>query len=422
MNIYTIILTHFFLVIVSLPSWAYPPLQPLIDAAKSGDTLRPPPGTYSGPIAIEIPITIDGNNQVTIDGGGKDTVVYLDTDGAQLRHLHLTNSGESHNQIDACIQVRGNFNVIKDNVLDNCLFGVDLQQSDYNIVRRNRISSKPYSLGLRGDAVRLWYSVGNKITHNEINNSRDTVVWYSKDNVIADNVSKGGRYALHFMYSQFNRVENNIYHENSTGIFLMYSDDVEIRGNQISHSLGATGMGIGFKESSNVIIENNRIVYCATGIYLDLSPYQPDTVNQIYANEIAYNSVGVLFHNDWHGNTFKHNQFKGNHTQISVQGASTASRNVWQSNYWDDYTGFDRNSDGIGDTPYKSYAYADQIWMDIPSTQFFKGSAVLELLNFLERLAPFSEPVMILCDPTPLINPSSLNRNLLQKPQNCNPH
>ena len=390
-----------------LPAWAtgYPPLQPLIDKANPNDTLIPPPGTYAGPVVVDIPITIDGNNQVIIDGGGKDTVVYLDTDGAQLRNLHLTNSGESHNQIDACVHVRGNFNIIKDNILDNCLFGVDLQQSNNNIVRRNRISSKPFSLGLRGDAIRLWYSMDNKITNNETTNSRDTVVWYSNNNLIAKNTSKGGRYALHFMYSQFNRVEDNIYHKNSVGIFLMYSDGVEIRGNQISHTLGATGMGIGFKETSNVTVENNQIIYCATGIYLDLSPYQPDTTNQIIANKIAYNSIGVLFHNDWHGNILKNNQFIGNHSQVAVQGAKSAKRNVWENNYWDDYSGFDRNADGVGDTPYEIYAYADQIWMDIPSTQFFKGSPMLEVLNFLERLAPFSEPAMILRDSKPLIHP-----------------
>jgi nitrous oxidase accessory protein len=404
--------THYllglYLTLLISPVWAkplLPPFQPLIDKAIPNETLIPPPGIYAGPVIIDIPITIDGKNLVTIDGGGKDTVVYLDTDGAQLRHLRLTNSGESHNQIDACVQVRGNFNIIKDNRLDNCLFGVDLQQSDYNIVRRNRISSKPFSLGLRGDAIRLWYSMGNKITHNEITNARDTVIWYSKDNLIAHNSSKGGRYALHLMYSQFNRVEKNIYHENSVGIFLMYSDDVLVRGNQISHALGATGMGIGFKETSNVIVENNQIIYCATGIYSDLSPYQPDTTNQITANKIAYNSIGVLFHNDWQGNLLKNNQFIGNHTQVAVQGARTAHRNVWENNYWDDYIGFDRNTDGIGDTPYEIYAYADQIWMDIPSTQFFKGSAILALLNFLERLAPFSEPVMILRDSKPLIHP-----------------
>ncbi len=386
-----------------LPVLALPSIQPLIDKANLNDTLVIPAGIYAGPLTIDIPITIDGNNEVIIDGGGENSVIYLDTDGAQIRNLHITNSGESHNQIDACIQVRGNFNIIKDNILDNCLFGIDLQQSDNNIVRRNTISSKPLSLGMRGDAIRLWYSMNNKIVKNKITNARDSVVWYSKNNLIADNTSVGGRYALHFMYSQFNRVENNHYDKNSTGIFLMYSDNVELRGNIITNSLGNIGMGIGFKETSNVTIENNQIIYCATGIYSDLSPYQPDTTNSFTNNKIAYNNIGILFHNDWHGSILKNNKFIGNHNQVAVQGASTANRNVWQGNYWDDYIGFDRNTDGIGDTPYKIYSYADQIWMDIPDTRFFKGSVILEVLNFLERLAPFTEPTMLLNDPSPKI-------------------
>ena len=384
-------------------SAAYPSFQELVDAAKAGDTIRPEPGIYAGPVVIEKSVTIDGGGEVTIDGGGKGSVVYLDTDGATLRNLRLTNSGDSHNDIDACVQVRGNFNIIKDSVLDNCLFGVDLQMSEFNIVRRNKISSKDAELGLRGDAIRLWYSFNNKITANTITNSRDMVVWYSKDNLIAGNTASGGRYSLHFMYSQYNRVENNHFANNSVGIFLMYSDAVELRNNRVTHSSGATGMGIGLKETSEVIIEGNQILYCATGLYLDVSPYQPDTTNQFSHNLIAFNGIGVRFHNDWTGNVFTENSFKGNLTQVVVNGASTARRNVWYGNHWDDYEGFDRNRDGVGDTPYELYAYADRIWMDVPPTQFFKGSPVLEVLDFLERLAPFSEPELMLRDERPLM-------------------
>lgn len=394
------------LISISRSVWANTAdLQTRIAAAQPGETLLLPPGVYSGPITVNVPITIDGNHQATIDGSGKGTVVILTTNGAQLRNLHLTHSGESYNQVDACIQVRGNFNIIKDNILDDCLFGIDLQQSDHNIVRRNQIRSKPLSLGLRGDAIRLWYSMNNEITYNEITDSRDTVVWYSKNNLIANNVTTRSRYALHFMYSQSNRIENNRYQDNSVGIFLMYSDGVVLKNNQIFHAVSATGMGIGFKETSDVTLENNQIVYCATGIYLDLSPYQPGTTNRIIANQIAHNGIGILFHNDWQGNLFKQNQFIGNHTAVAVQGAATARRNLWQGNYWDDYTGFDRDADGIGDTPHEIYAYADQLWMDIPETGFFKGTALLEVLNFLEQLAPFSEPVMVLRDSSPLIHP-----------------
>ena len=383
------------------------PLQPLIDKASPGDTITLPPGIYAGPVTIDKPLTIDGQKQATIDAGGKGSVVYLDTDGALLKNLHLTNSGGSHNDIDAGVQVRGNFNVIRDNLIDDALFGIDLQQSENNIVRRNRISSKAVDLGMRGDAIRLWYSFNNKVTDNTVTDSRDMVVWYSKDNVIARNSATRGRYSLHFMYSQENLVEDNRFFNNSVGIFLMYSDSVILRNNYIAQATGATGMGIGFKETSDVIVEGNKVLYCGTGLYLDVSPYQPDTTNRITNNLVAYNGIAIRFLNDWTGNIFEKNSFKGNLTQIAINGASTAKRNTWDGNYWDDYEGFDQDKDGVGDTPYEYYSYADRIWMDVPSAQFFKGSPILEVIDFLERLAPFSPPVMVLKDTKPIMHVDS---------------
>lgn len=382
----------------------YPSFQDLVDATEAGGILIPPPGTYAGPVTISDAITVDGQGKVTIDAGGKGSVIVLDTDGATIKNLRLTNSGESHNTIDAGVQVRGDFNVIKDNVIDNCLFGVDLQQSKNNIVRANRISSKPFDLGIRGDAIRLWYSFDNKITDNIIRDSRDMVVWYSRDNLIARNDARGGRYSLHFMYAQYNEVVDNHYEDNSVGIFVMYSDGVHLKNNYIAHATGATGMGIGFKETSDVVVTGNQVLYCATGLYLDVSPFQPDTVNLFENNLVAYSGIGVLFLNDWTGNTLKNNRFKGNITQVAVSGGGkTANRNDWQGNYWDDYEGFDQDHDRVGDKPYELFSYADRIWMDVPSARFFKGSPVLEVMDFLERLAPFTQPNMLVRDKQPMM-------------------
>ncbi len=377
----------------------YPSFQELVDAAEPNAFLVPPPGTYTGPVVIDKPITIDGRHQVTIDAGGRGSVILLDTDGATLKNLHLTNSGSSHDDIDAGIQIRGNFNVVKDNRIDNCLFGIDIQQSNNNLVKHNRIGSKAVDLGLRGDAIRLWYSFNNKVIDNEFYDSRDMVVWYSRDNVLSGNKGTRGRYSMHFMYSQYNLVENNEFHHNSVGIFLMYSDGVVLRGNNITHATGTTGMGIGWKETSDVTVENNRILYNAKGLYFDLSPFQPDTTNRITGNLIAYNGVGIEFHDDAKfGNIFKDNVFRGNVTQVMGHAKARAVKNTWEGNHWDDFEGFDRDGDGIGDTPYELYAYADRIWMDVPPARFFKGSPVLEVLDFLERLAPFSDPDLMLRD------------------------
>ena len=61
----------------------------------------------------------------------------------------------------------------------------------------------------------------------------------------------------------------------------------------------------------------------------------------------------------------------------------------------------DGNGDGVGDTPHQLMAYADQIWMELPVARFFRSSPVMELLDFLERLAPFSAPDLILRDEKP---------------------
>jgi len=42
--------------------------------------------------------------------------------------------------------------------------------------------------------------------------------------------------------------------------------------------------------------------------------------------------------------------------------------------------------------------------MEIPAAGFFKTSPVLALLDFLERLAPFSSPELQLNDPKPSYN------------------
>lgn len=376
-------------------------LQALVDATPKGGVLRPPAGLYTGSIKITKPITIEGRGEVQIDGGGRGSVIVIRGSDVTLRGLLIRGSGENHDTLDSGVSVRGNRNRIEDNTIEDCLFGIDLAKSNDNIILRNKISSKPLELGVKGDGIRLWYSRGNQILENEITDVRDIVVWYSEDNLIARNTVTGGRYALHFMYSKKNIVEDNVYSNNMVGIFLMYSDGVVIRGNTIAQGVGATSMGVGFKESSDVLLEGNAILRCATGIYLDISPYEPDTTNRFFGNRIAFNSVGVMFHSDWHGNVFEGNDFDDNFTQVAVRGGGGATRQVWRRNRWGGYQGFDRDGDGTGDRPHEIYSYADRFWVDQPHAAFFRGSPLFEMIDMLDRLAPFSEPTLILRDEEP---------------------
>ena len=379
------------------------PFQDLVDKAAPGSVLRPPPGHYAGPVSIDKPLTIDGGGQVTIDAGDKGTVMSLNASNSVLRGLHLTGSGESHDTDDSCLDVRGHHNVIEDIVVDNCLFGIDLKQVDHSVVRNNRISSKDFELGVRGDGLRLWYSHDNLIEGNEIVDSRDMVAWYSHRNKFIDNLGRRSRYSIHFMFANDNEVDRNRFYDNAVGIYFMYTEGGSATNNIISHATGATGMGVGFKEASGTLIENNEIIYCGIGIGSDLSPFQPDSTIEIRNNRFAYNGIAILFNSETGGNNLRNNQFEGNLTQVSYGGRSdNPTKNLWEGNYWDDYQGFDRDHDGIGDNAHELYAYADQLWMEFPMARFFRSSPVLELLDFLERLAPFSSPDLILRDEKPV--------------------
>lgn len=378
-------------------------LQEMIDAAKPNDTITLPAGTYHEHLVITKPLTLDGASGVIIDGDGKGTVVEIATDGATIKGLTLRNSGTLHNQIDAGLRIKGNFNVVKDVTITNSLFGIDLHQANNNVLRRNHISSDSLPLGLRGDSIRLWYSANNEISSNVISDARDFVVWYSHDNTITDNKITRSRYGVHFMYGNTNVLEGNEITDCVVGVFLMYSNEVQLRKNHILRAWGASGMGVGLKDSSDTIIEDNDIAGNAMGISFDLSPSDPETPNIVRGNRLSFNGIGVSFVNDWEGNEMEGNMFTSNFTQVAVGGGGTALREAWKNNYWDDYSGFDSNGDGHGDAPYEIYNYADRLWMEVPPAAFFRGAPAMEMLDFVERLAPFSEPRLLVKETDPLV-------------------
>mgnify|MGYP000851001903 CR=1 FL=1 len=386
-------------------SSALPALQPMIDAAKEGDVVAPAAGRYAGPVLIDKPLTLDGSNGVEVDGGGKGTVIHVRTNGATVRNMRVVNSGDQHNDIDAGIRIEGNFNVVKDNVIEEALFGIDLQEAHNNVVRRNRIGSKADAeLGVKGDAERLWYARSNRLEENIIRDSRDFVIWYSSGNTVVGNQVSMGRYGLHLMYARDNTIEDNRFDRNAVGIYLMYDEGDVIRRNRIVQALGAAGVGIGLKEVSNVLIEDNEVLYNAVGLAFDITPFQPGSTVEITGNTIAFNDIGVSFLSDRPGNIFKDNRFLSNTQHVAMRLFESAARAEWSGNHWDDYQGFDQNRDGIGDKPYAMRSFADRLWMDVPNAGFFKGSPALSVLDFIERLAPFTEPLLLLKDKEPRVS------------------
>lgn len=387
--------------VTSAQAAALPPLQALIDATPAGAVLRPPAGRYAGPAVINKPLTLDGAGRVTLDGGGRGTVLSVRAGNVTVRGMRLTHSGATHDGVDAGLLIEESDGArVEGNVIDDVLFGIHLKQSSHSLVRGNTIRSRAAELNLRGDGIRLWNSHFNQIEGNRLDGIRDLTIANSTDNRFNGNRISNGRYGMQLIFSPRNHIEGNLVSHTTTGIAVLYSDQVTLRGNRIEHVRDVAGAGLAFKGSGTADVIGNTVLHCTVGIQTDSPPY-PEAHHRFRNNRIAHNVTGMFFYGDKGGHIVHGNRFEKNLMQIGVSAPSSARSNDWRGNDWDDYEGFDRNNDGVGDTPYALYYYADRIWMETPQARFFRNSPALELLDFLERLAPFSLPEPILSDPQP---------------------
>lgn len=386
---------------VSAPAGPAIALQALIDATASGGTLTLEGRRHAGPVRITRPMTIRGQDGTVIEGGGVGSVVTVEADDVTIAGVTIRGSGDRHDEIDAAIRLRGRHAIVKDNVIEDCLYGIEIKQGGGNVVRRNRISSKAVDEPERGDAIRIWYSRDNRIEANVIRAVRDGVGLQANDNAIVGNTVEDSRYGALLLYAHGNAISDNRMRRNTVGVMAIASHDLTVRDNFVGEGRHAFGNGLVLKDSSRAQVTGNALVGQAQGIWLDASPSEPEETNLFRANRLAYNGTAVAFHSDLVGNLFEANDFLGNHGEVVVRSGGTARRNDWRDNRWDGWVGFDRDCDGVGDTPFEVWAWADRLWMDVPAAQLFRAAPSLALLDFTERLAPLSEPRLLMRDDRP---------------------
>ncbi len=386
-------------------------LQARLDRLLPGERLVLEAGRHEGPIIIKVPgVTIEGDHGAVIDGRGLGTVVSIQANGVTLRGLTITGSGNSNPLVHAGVTIDTQSDVRLERLtLRDTLFGIEIANSHHVRVEKCDIASKAIDETFRGDALRIWHSKDVDIVDNHWHDARDAVAWYSDNVRFLDNRAERSRYSIHGMYSKNILIKGNRFEKNAVGIFLMYGTGSTVVDNEIRESNGATGIGLGLKETSLVYARDNRFVYCASGILVDNSPWEPGTRNWFHGNLLAFNDVGVLLANDRPGSEFKDNQFQSNRMDVDTEARRT-SPGRWLRNYWDSYAGFDRDGDGWGDTPHAPRKFGDLMTGSHPSSQFFRGSPVLQLISLLERLVPMTEPLLLLEDAEPRFVPPTLTK------------
>ncbi len=380
-------------------------LQDSIDKAAPGSILTLSAGIYTGNIVIDKPLSIIAKESgVIIQGDHTGKVVTINSSDVVLKNLTISGSGSRMENIDSAITI----NKARRCTISGCriidsLYGIDMVMVENSVIKDNYITSNTDDIGLRGDALKIWYSNNNIIKHNTIETSRDVTLTRSNDNIIKGNRFRNNRFALHLELSRGNTVEDNVYRYNSVAILLTGAKDTNITGNTIESSRGAAGIGVVMAGTSNLVFQNNRVRFNAKGIFIDTKFTEERMQRYITGNEISYNAEAIHFHAAIQNNTIRNNRFFGNIDDIVKNSRKNVTeKNIIERNYWDRYAGFDSNRDNIGDTPHKILQYSDRLWQYNNKVKFFYASPVLSLLDFLASIAPFVEPVLIIEDTKPV--------------------
>ncbi|MCW5849306.1 MAG: nitrous oxide reductase family maturation protein NosD [Anaerolineae bacterium] len=393
-------------VLVVSPQGPFTTLAAAVQAAREGDTVEVRGGVYRGSLTVAKTVRLEGVGWPVLDGGGQGTVVTLAAPDIVFRGFEVRGSGSEPHLDHAGITVTAPRVVVEGNRLRDVLFGIFVAQAESAVIRGNTVTSKDeYDLGRKGDGLRLWYSPRVLIEGNTVSATRDVVIWYSSDVTLRDNLVQDGRYGVHLMYCDRVTIERNRLVNNSVGIYTMYSSGTWVRENVIRGQRGPSGYALGFKDADNVEVTHNALVDNRVGVFLDGTPFTPQSYSRFEANVLAFNDVGVILQPAVHNNTFAGNAFWENVEQVGVQGGGQLERNQWQGNYWSDYTGFDANEDGRGDTPYHAERTFEHLTDREPRLRALLYSPTVQAIEFAAAAFPIVRPQPKLTDATPLVQP-----------------
>jgi len=383
-------------------------LDEAIRRSAPGAVLLLAPGVHDGPIVLDRPLALWGPREAVVRSNGAGHTITVTAPEVSLLGFTIEGSGRRFDQTDAAVCLRADRSRVEGLMIREALFGITAERVHAVRIAGNEIvgTGEP-DLGLRGDGIRLWEVRQSEVTGNILSHGRDLVVWYSPGNRVVDNFVEWGRYGTHYMYSHHNHSQGNTYIGNLVGIFVMYSDSVEITGNRMAFSDPTGGLGLGVKESGGLVVRDNIMLRNESGIYLDTSPLQRHHENIVEQNQLIYCTTGVTFHRSETRNTFLANDFRGCGTPVRVGGGGDAAAVTWRRNYFDDYQGYDLDRDGLGDVPYELHRLSDQLTTRHEALQFFTGTPALGLVDIVGRVLPLLAPRILVHDPTPRVAPAA---------------
>ena len=362
-------------------------------------------GLIHGDFSASRTLRLHGCEHAVIDGTRTATVLKLHGDDVLVEDLTLRGSGERTSSEDGALKVSGERVIVRRVRAEDTLYGVALEQCHACVLEHSAIHGRLIEHNQRGDGVKLWEAHGSMVRDLLVEDVRDVVVWYSRHVTLERNTIVRGRYGTHFMYAHDSVVRDSTLRDNVVGVFVMYCTRVTIEGNVLAGAKGPAGMGIGFKEADDVTLTGNQLVANTVGVFLDLTPRNPDKRAHFEGNLFALNRCAVRAHSPERGATFIHNDFTSNDSQVETDGNSDALTVRFEHNTWDGYAGYDLNGDGEGDVAYVTKAPSSELREAYPTLRYFHGSVAMALYDAMAEALPYFGAKVMFTDPTPAMRP-----------------
>lgn len=375
-----------------------------IEKSIPGDTIIVDSGHYFGPLDIDKPIVLLGKKFPIIDGKNRGSVVKLKAPNIVFNGFKIINSGDHLGEENSGIEVLARNIEVKNNLLEDVLFGIYLRKANNSKITDNLIVGKPLPKPRRGDLIRVWYSDSVVIKNNILKQGRDVVLWFSNGLKIEYNSVSDGRYGIHFMYCDDAYITGNILTRNSVGAYLMFSRRLKFNNNFVAYNRHGSGFGIGVKDVDNPLITHNLFIDNKIGVFVDNSPREIESKSTFLGNVLAYNDFGVGLLPSVRRSIFEGNSFIDNEENVHIEGGGLLQQIIWQGNYWSDYVGLDLNEDGIGDIPYLSQRLFENLMDRYPMLRVFLYNPVAQAIDFAAKVVPMVKPIPKVVDSIPLMH------------------
>lgn len=360
-----------------------------LEAASDGDTILVKPGIYKeANLKIQKSVHLIGEDMPTIDGDGKGEIITIGADDVTVDGFKIINVGLSYTTDYAAVRVvRSKGFTIQNLELEKLFFGIYLQRASHGKVLNNKAIGEAVTEFNSGNGIHLWHCEHVEVRGNDVRNVRDGIyLEFSSHITIRENYTLNSvRYGLHFMFSNDNKVFDNVFESNGAGIALMFSKDMQVYNNIIKKNWGTASYGILLKEINDAKISNNIFQENTVAITVEGSNRIEYSNNDFISNGYALRMRGASYYSKVIHNNFMHNSF-----DLSYNGRMNG--NVFDGNYWSDYTGYDLNKDGIGDVPYRPVKLFSYIVNRNSEAIILLRSLFIDIIDFSEKVSPIFTP------------------------------